>query len=53
MRLRASRRLAEWADRYGMTPQGRADWLRQLAESETLAETIRRRREEARNRAHQ
>lgn len=28
-----------------MTPKGRAEWARQLAESETLAETIRRRRE--------
>jgi len=31
VRLRASRRLAEWLDRYGMTPKGRAEWARQLA----------------------
>ena len=45
MRLRATRRLSEWLGQYGMTPKGRAEWARQLAESETLAETIRRRRE--------
>ena len=31
-RLRASRQLAAWLDRYGMTPKGRAEWARQLAE---------------------
>ena len=45
MRLRATRRLSEWLGQYGITPKGRAEWARQLAESETLAETIRRRRE--------
>lgn len=47
MRLRASRRLAEWLDRYGATPKGRAEWARQLAEGESFAETLRRRREAA------
>ncbi len=47
MRLRASRRLAEWLDRYGATPKGRAEWARQLAEGETYAETLRRKREAA------
>ena len=31
LRLRASRRLGEWLDRYGMTPKGRAEWARDLA----------------------
>jgi hypothetical protein len=42
-RLRASRRLAEWLDRYGMTPKGRAEWARQLAEGGLAAEIARRR----------
>ncbi len=44
VRLRASNRLADWLDRYGATPKGRAEWARQLAEGESLAESIRRRR---------
>lgn len=47
MLLRASRRLVEWLDRYGATPKGRAEWARQLAEGESFAETLRRRREAA------
>lgn len=47
LRLRATRRLADWLDRYGMTPKGRAEWARQLAEGESLAQAIRRKREEA------
>jgi hypothetical protein len=43
LRLRASRRLAEWLDRYGANPKGRADWAKQLADG-GLAEEIRRRR---------
>jgi hypothetical protein len=46
LRLRASRRLAEWLDRYGATPLARATWAKQLAEGTSLAEEIRRRREE-------
>ena len=45
--LSATRRLAELLDSYGMTPKGRAEWARQLAEGESLAQTIRRKREEA------
>jgi len=45
LRLRASRRLAEWLDRYGMTPKGRAEWARQLAEGGLAAEIARRRAE--------
>jgi hypothetical protein len=44
LQLRAIRRLTELLDRYGMTPKGRAEWARQLAEGESLAETIRRKR---------
>lgn len=47
MRLRASRRLAEWLDRYGMTPLARATWAKQMATG-GLAEEIRRRQAAAR-----
>ena len=47
VRLRASRRLAEWLDRYGMTPKGRAEWARQLAQGGLAAEIARRRKERA------
>ena len=47
-RLRASRRLAEWLDRYGMTPKGRADWASKLVETESFHQTATRRREHAR-----
>lgn len=47
VRLRASRRLAEWCDRYGMTPKGRAEWARQLAEGGLAAEIARRRAQES------
>ena len=47
LRLRASRRLAEWLDRYGMSPKARADWARALAEGESYAATVRRKRQEA------
>src|SRR5215204_451750 len=43
VRLRASRRLAEWLDRYGMTPKGRAEWARQLAAGGLASEIARRR----------
>lgn len=43
LRLRASRRLAEWLDRYGATPLARATWARQLAEGGLAAEIARRR----------
>lgn len=45
VRLRASRRLGEWTDRFGMNPKARAEWARDLAATETLADQIRRRRE--------
>ena len=47
LRLRASRRLAEWLDRYGLTPQGRASWASTMAQGGLAAE-IARRREQAR-----
>src|SRR3954447_22638101 len=40
LRLRASRRLAEWLDRYGMTPLSRATWAKRLSGS-NLADEIR------------
>ncbi len=43
-RLRATRRLAEWLDRYGMTPKGRTEWAKQLAEGGLAADIARRRR---------
>jgi hypothetical protein len=43
MRLRASRRLAEWLDRFGMTPLSRATWAKQMAEGGLAAEIARRR----------
>jgi hypothetical protein len=49
LQLRAIRRLTELLDRYGMTPKGRAEWARQLAEGESLAETSRRKRAEVGN----
>lgn len=49
LRQRYSRRLAEWLDRYGMTPRGRAEWARTFGEAESLADTIKRKREEATN----
>lgn len=42
LRLRASRRLAEWLDRYGLTPHGRADWAGKLAGGGLGAEIRRR-----------
>ena len=43
--LRASRRFAEWLDRYGITPQGRASWGATLAQGGLAAEITRRRAE--------
>ena len=43
LRLRASRRLGEWLDRYGMTPKGRAEWARTLTDGGLVAEIARRR----------
>ena len=31
LRLRASRRLAEWLDRYGLNPHARAEWAQRMA----------------------
>ncbi len=46
-RLRASSKLVALLDRFAATPKGRSQWGRDLAESESLAESIRRRREGA------
>jgi len=43
LRLRASRRLAEWLDRYGMNPQARAQWAAALGSGGLAAEIARRR----------
>jgi hypothetical protein len=45
LRFQASRRLQEWLDRYGLTPRGRADYMRERA-SGTIAFEIARRRAE-------
>jgi hypothetical protein len=45
LRLRASRRLAEWLDRYGLTPQGRAAWAATFAQGGLAGEISRRRAE--------
>ncbi len=45
LRLRASRRLAEWCDRYGLNPQGRAEWAQKLAGGGLGAQIERRLRE--------
>jgi hypothetical protein len=47
VQLSATRRLAELLDRFGLTPRGRAEWARQLAEGESLAQTIKRKKKEA------
>jgi hypothetical protein len=47
MRLRASRRLVEALREFGGTPLARAKWARELAESENLAATIKRKRDGA------
>lgn len=39
MRLRASRRLSEWLDKYGLTPHARAHWVSTLTHG-TLGERI-------------
>jgi hypothetical protein len=46
VRDKLSGRLESWLRQFGLTPASRADWARQLAEGESLADTIRRRREE-------
>ena len=45
LRLRASRRLAEWLDRYGLTPHARAEWAAKLARP-SFAEMVEQRRRE-------
>lgn len=45
IRLRASRRLAEWLDRYGLTPLSRASWAAKLA-APSFAELVAQRRRE-------
>jgi len=47
VRLAASRRLQEWLGAFGMTPRARAEFARELAAGETLADALRRRRDEA------
>lgn len=47
LRARYSQRLAEWLDRFGLNPKARAEWTRTLAEGESLAQTIRRKVQEA------
>lgn len=42
LRLRASRRLADWLDRYGMNPKARAEWARDMAQGGLAAEIARR-----------
>jgi hypothetical protein len=44
-RTKLSSRLESWLRQFGLTPASRAEWAKQLAEGETLAESIRRRRE--------
>jgi hypothetical protein len=44
VRDKLSGRLESWLRQFGLTPASRAEWARQLAEGESLAETIRRRR---------
>ena len=44
-RMKLSSRLESWLRQFGLTPASRAEWAKQLAEGETLAESIRRRRE--------
>jgi hypothetical protein len=39
LRLRASRRLVEWLDRYGLNPQARAEWAAKLARP-SIAERV-------------
>jgi hypothetical protein len=46
LRLRATKRLADWLDRYGATPLARATWAKQLASGASLADDIARRRRE-------
>jgi hypothetical protein len=43
LRLQASRRLQEWLSAFGLTPRGRADFARQLAEDGLASEIARRR----------
>jgi hypothetical protein len=44
-KARLTRELRAWSREFGATPLSRATWTRQLAEGETLAQAIRRRRE--------
>jgi hypothetical protein len=45
VRDKLSGRLESWLRQFGLTPASRAEWARQLAEGESLAQTIRRKRE--------
>lgn len=45
LELRAIRRQMELLDRYGLTPRGRAEFVRELVAGETIAEALRRRRD--------
>jgi hypothetical protein len=45
LRLRASRRLAEWLDRYGLNPHARADWAAKLGRPSFMEQVEQRRRE--------
>jgi hypothetical protein len=46
LRLRASGRLERWCAQLGLTPAARASWVTALAHGESLAETLRRQRNE-------
>jgi hypothetical protein len=46
LRIQASRRLAEWLDRYGMTPRGRVEFVHMLKSGALANEIARRRTEE-------
>jgi hypothetical protein len=45
LRLQASRRLQDWLDRYGLTPRGRVEFVRDYASGSLATEIARRRRE--------
>ena len=47
VRLKLSARLESWLRQFGLTPASRAEWAKQLAEGESLAQSIRRAREES------
>jgi hypothetical protein len=47
VRLKLSARLESWLRQFGLTPASRAEWAKHLAEGESLAQSIRRAREES------